>query len=85
MERGEDEVTVLTVLVYVSGHVYVSAIVRFQVLKAVKITAFWNIAPCTVVEVGRRFGGSYCLYHQSDGGGGKHLCNASQLLQDYAK
>jgi hypothetical protein len=37
--------------------------VRFQVLTAVstKMRAFWNIAPCSLVEVDRRFRGAYCL------------------------
>jgi hypothetical protein len=30
------------------------------------MTAFWNIAPCSVVEVGRRFRGAYCFHHQGD-------------------
>jgi hypothetical protein len=29
-----------------------------------KITAFWDIAPCRLVEVDRRFRGSYYLHHQ---------------------
>jgi hypothetical protein len=31
--------------------------VRFQVLTAasLKMTAFWDVAPCSVVEIGRRF------------------------------
>jgi hypothetical protein len=29
-----------------------------------KMTAFWDIAPCSLVEVGRRFRGVYCLHHQ---------------------
>jgi hypothetical protein len=28
------------------------------------MTAFWDIAPCSMVEVDRRFRGSYCLHHQ---------------------
>jgi hypothetical protein len=27
-----------------------------------KTTVFWNIAPCILVEVYRRFRGAYCLY-----------------------
>jgi hypothetical protein len=35
---------------------------RFQVLMAVgmKMTAFWDITPCSLVEVDRRFRGVYC-------------------------
>jgi hypothetical protein len=43
--------------------------VRFQVLTAasLKMTAFWDVAPCSVVEVGRRFRDAYCLHHEGDG------------------
>jgi hypothetical protein len=30
--------------------------------------AFWDIAPCSLVVVDRRFRRSYCLYQGSDGG-----------------
>jgi hypothetical protein len=30
------------------------------------ITAFWNIAPCSLEEVEWRFRSAYCLYYQSD-------------------
>jgi hypothetical protein len=33
---------------------------------ALKMTAFWNIAPCSHVGVGQRFRGAYCLHYQSD-------------------
>jgi hypothetical protein len=37
--------------------------VRFQVLKAasIKITAFWEMVPCNIVEVDRRFRHAYKL------------------------
>jgi hypothetical protein len=28
------------------------------------MSVFWDIAPCRLVGVDRRFRGSYCLYHQ---------------------
>jgi hypothetical protein len=31
-----------------------------------KMTAYWDIAPCSLVEVDRRFRGAYSLYHQDD-------------------
>jgi hypothetical protein len=34
--------------------------------RAPKIRAFWDIAPCSLVVVDRRFRGSYCLHHQGD-------------------
>jgi hypothetical protein len=32
----------------------------------VKITVFWDVAPCSLVEVYRRFRGTCCLHHQGD-------------------
>jgi hypothetical protein len=29
-----------------------------------KMTVFWDIAPCSLVKVDRRFRGVYCLHHQ---------------------
>jgi hypothetical protein len=29
-----------------------------------KMTAFWNMMPCSIVEVDRHFRGVYCLHHQ---------------------
>jgi hypothetical protein len=33
-----------------------------------KFRVFWDIAPCSHVEVDRRFGGAYCLHHRPDDG-----------------
>jgi hypothetical protein len=43
--------------------------VRFHVLTvtSMKLTAFWDIAPCSFVEVDRRFSRAYCLHHQGEG------------------
>jgi hypothetical protein len=30
------------------------------------MTAFWDTASSSLVEVNRRFGGAYCLYNQGD-------------------
>jgi hypothetical protein len=42
---------------------------RFQVLTAasIKMTAFRDIALCSIVEADRRFRGAYCFHHQGDG------------------
>jgi hypothetical protein len=42
--------------------------VIFQILTAasMKMTVFWNVAPCSLVEIDRRFRDSYCLHHQGD-------------------
>jgi hypothetical protein len=40
--------------------------VRFQVLTAasMKMAAFWDVAPCSLVKVYRRFGGACCFLCQ---------------------
>jgi hypothetical protein len=38
-----------------------------------KITAFWDILPFSLVEVDQCFRGDYCLHHQGDDEGIKHL------------
>jgi hypothetical protein len=45
--------------------------VRFQALTApsMKIRAFWDVAPCSLIRVDRRFRDVYCLYHQGGDGG----------------
>jgi hypothetical protein len=40
----------------------------------VKFRVFWDVAPCSHVEVHRRFRGACCL-HQGDGAGRTHLWN----------
>jgi hypothetical protein len=41
-------------------------VVRSQVLTmaSIKMAAFWVVAPCTFIEVYRRFRGLRCLHHQ---------------------
>jgi hypothetical protein len=55
---------------------------RVQVLTAasMKFRIFWDVAPCSHVEVDRRFRGAYCLHHHvvelinhPDDGGSAHL------------
>jgi hypothetical protein len=41
-----------------------------------KMRAFWDIAPCNLVGVDRRFRGAYCLHHHPDGGS-PHFSNVS--------
>jgi hypothetical protein len=50
-----------------------------------KMTVFWVVGPCSLVEVYRRFKGACCLYHQGDpdNGGCKHLWIVAKLLLDY--
>jgi hypothetical protein len=59
-------------------HLYNQVImnVRFQVPTAasMEFRAFWDVAPCSHVEVDRRFIGAYCLHHhRPDNGGITHL------------
>jgi hypothetical protein len=28
------------------------------------MAVFWDVAPCSLVDIDRRFGGAYCLHHQ---------------------
>jgi hypothetical protein len=49
-----------------------------------KTAAFWDRAPCRLVEVNRRFRSAYCLYHKDDeDGGSMHLRNVGLLQRDY--
>jgi hypothetical protein len=45
-----------------------SMFVRFQVLTVanMKMIVLWDIAPCSLVGVDRRFRGEYCPHHQGD-------------------
>jgi hypothetical protein len=37
-------------------------------------TTFSDVAPCSLVDIDRRFGGTYCLHHQGNAdGGSKHI------------
>jgi hypothetical protein len=42
------------------------SVVGFEVLTAVstKMTVFWVVAPCNLVEIYKRFKGPCCLHHQ---------------------
>jgi hypothetical protein len=31
-----------------------------------KVTVFWDVAPCSLVKIDRRFRAAYCLHHQGD-------------------
>jgi len=41
-------------------------IFQFLTAASMKITAFWDIAPCGLVVVERRFRDAYCLRHLGD-------------------
>jgi hypothetical protein len=60
-------------------------LVGFQVLMAasMNMAVFWVVAPCSLVDVYRRFRGASCLHHQGDDGSSKYLWNVGKLLSDY--
>jgi hypothetical protein len=71
-------------IVALIGHYFICD--RFQVLTAasVKFAVFWDTAPCSLVEVDRRFRGEYYLYHEGDDNSDStHLWNVSLLHRDY--
>jgi hypothetical protein len=43
-------------------------LVGFEVLMAtsMKLAVFWVVVPCNLVEVYRRFSGSFCLHQRGD-------------------
>jgi hypothetical protein len=57
-QRRESETIRINTLKLVTFQVLTAASMRFRVL--------WDVAPCSYVEVHRRFRGAYCLYHQGD-------------------
>jgi hypothetical protein len=46
----------------------------------VKMTAFWDVVPWSLVEVDRRFRSAYCLHHRPDEEGSTYLRIVSLLL-----
>jgi hypothetical protein len=52
---------------------------NYGVCRAGMMTAFWDTAPCSLVETDRRFRSAYCLLHQGDST--PHLWKAISLYQ----
>jgi hypothetical protein len=81
----------LSMLMYQLGDVAgcnrdIVSLVRLQVLTtaSMKVTAFWGIAPCSLVEVDRSFRGAYCLHHHRPVvGASMHLWNVGLLQRCY--
>jgi hypothetical protein len=47
---------------------------RHENLKShMRTSVFWDAAPCSLVDINRRFRGAYCLHRQADDGGSKIL------------
>jgi hypothetical protein len=40
---------------------------------SMKTAVFWDVAPCSLVDVYRRFRDDSCLHHQGYDGGSKYL------------
>jgi hypothetical protein len=62
--------------------------VRFQILTAtsMKMTVFWDVAPCSLVDNDRRYRGAYCLHHQGQflpGYTAHHLLNIYSIIIKY--
>jgi hypothetical protein len=34
--------------------------------KRMKVTVFWDVAPCILIEIDQHFRDSYCLHHHCD-------------------
>jgi hypothetical protein len=53
-----------------------------------KVAVIWVVAPCSLVEVYRRFRKTGCFQHQGiyrpDVGGSKYCWNIGELVSDYA-
>jgi hypothetical protein len=49
-------------------HFGVNSVERVAVWKHVRMNmaVFWDVAPCSLVEIGRRFTGTFCLHHQRE-------------------
>jgi hypothetical protein len=61
----------------------ISKLKQKNITGMLKMTAFWDIAPCSLVEVDRSFGAACCGDGRPDDGFKKHLRNVGQLLRDY--
>jgi hypothetical protein len=58
-------------------------IIYHVIIRALKITVFRDVAPCSLVETYRRFGGAYYLHKGDHNGGSKHLWNVGLFIRDY--
>jgi hypothetical protein len=70
----------------INSHQILRILVGFEILTvaSIKMSVFWVVVPCSLVEVKRRFRGTCRLHHYCpDDGGSKHLRNIGKLLPDY--
>jgi hypothetical protein len=47
-----------------------------------RMAVFWNVVPCSLIEVYGRIRGPCCLCHRLHGKS-THLCNVARRLSDY--
>jgi hypothetical protein len=45
------------------------------------MAVFWVVAPCSLVELYRRFRGAYCLHHQGDSDDGTPMTEAASTSE----
>jgi hypothetical protein len=68
---AENNITISKYELFLYDRRYNSALYKNYFTRYVKpklkMIAFWDIAPCSLVEVDRRFRGAYCLRHCPDG------------------
>jgi hypothetical protein len=49
-----------------------------------RMTVFWDVAPCSLAEIDQRDRDAYCLHRNGDwDGGSKCLCNVVSFIPDY--
>jgi hypothetical protein len=61
---------------------------------SIKMAAFWDVAPCNLVDIDRRFGGAYCPHHHDEAPSSSEMlvsyqitaveCPEDSHLQNYA-
>jgi hypothetical protein len=56
--------TVLNIHFYVFTFCFPWLITLYLMLPSLKNTLFWNVTTCRLIDVYRRFGGTYCLHRQ---------------------
>jgi hypothetical protein len=49
-------------------------------LVVLKFRVFWDVLPCSQIDVDRRFRGACCLHHQDDGGSNVPLKRRSTII-----
>jgi hypothetical protein len=67
-----------------SGKVNSHMIFEVLTVASMKMTVFWILEPCSLVDIYQCFRGACCHHYQGlDDTGSRHLRNVSELLPDY--